>query len=362
MEVSTMLLFGELRARLQDDVVSKVVSDSDPNDHKGQEQKACDDDLGFNNELQTSRSERSSEISAEQEEDVRRRKEENMFWRSAMKRAADAGDFPLKYKKHKKIEEGGFGTVFAGVRISDQQPVAIKYLNKSHVDFVSVNINNEVYDVPVEVLMQTKAAPDRESVGLDPAVSLLDWFSLDQDQIVLVMERPNPSEDLYHYVLKNGPLSEKQAKVMVQQVVEALVDLHYKRIFHRDLKLENLLVQSTPSGPRIRIIDFGCACVARPEPFTSVFQGSIIVAPPEFFKSDSYCAGPTSVWQVGALLYELLRSHDFLFTTEEFMWGIMPATRGLSKECRNFLQDCLTLDPKERISLDQLSHHPWFKL
>ncbi|XP_072320742.1 serine/threonine-protein kinase pim-2-like [Eucyclogobius newberryi] len=262
----------------QDPVVPKVGSDNKPSGHKSQKRRSRDADLGSDNEPKRSRSERSTVTLAGVQQEVKRReKKKKKSVRTAMKtviEAADQADFKLKYEQHKQLGEGGYGAVFAGVRISDQQPVAIKYIHKPTVLFVPMEFKNKVHDVPAEVLLMALAAPNHEPIGRSPSVSLLEWFNLDNGHIVLVMERPIPSIDLFDYCLQNAPLPEEKAKEVMQQVVEALVDLHSKKVFHRDIKLENLLVQTTESGPRIRIIDFGCSCVVQSQTFQSEFIGN----------------------------------------------------------------------------------------
>ena len=105
-----------------------------------------------------------------------------------------------------------------------------------------------------------------DSVGQNASVCLLDWYVIDQE-VILVMERPTPSENLYEYCLKNAPLPDAQAKEITRQVVEGLNILHAKKVFHRDIKMENILIQSTPFGPRVRIIDFGCGSKVHARPY-----------------------------------------------------------------------------------------------
>ncbi|XP_055013571.1 serine/threonine-protein kinase pim-2-like [Boleophthalmus pectinirostris] len=265
--------------------------------------------------------------------------------------SAKVSDFALTYEEHEQLGQGGFGSVFAGVRISDQQS----------------SIENEVLSVPSEAVLMNKAAPDRHSVGLNPSVTLLDWYLQDEGQeVVLVMERPTPSQDLFDYRQEKGPLTEAHAKELIRQVVNALLDLDSKQIFHRDVNMNNLLVQETESGPRIRVIDFGCGCGVQSEPFYS-FKGTPEYVPPEAYGTEGYRAAPTSVWQTGALLHELLRSKsDKGFTTRDFMKGFpyisFLSLSGVSQECSDFLRACLALDPNQRIPLDQLSLHPWLRM
>ncbi|XP_072304656.1 serine/threonine-protein kinase pim-2-like [Eucyclogobius newberryi] len=201
-----------------------------------------------------------------------------------------------------------------------------------------------------------KAAPGQDSTGLNPAVSFLDWFILDQNKIILVMERPTPSEDLYIYSLENAPLPEEQAKELMQQVVDALVDIYSKGVFHGDVKIDNLLVQSTESGPRMRIIDFGCGCMIK----HPTYQNETLIFAPRKYKNRPYLAAPLTVTQIGSVLYRLLTSDDSELSPLDLMDGNISTRSDLSKECIDFLNFCITWDLEQRICLDQLRHHPWF--
>ncbi len=67
--------------------------------------------------------------------------------------------------------------------------------------------------IPLEVALMQKAAGGPESVGKCAAVSLLDWYYIDEE-LILVMERPQSSMDLNSYIRwKGGCLDEHQAKV-----------------------------------------------------------------------------------------------------------------------------------------------------
>ena len=69
-------------------------------------------------------------------------------------------------------------------------------------------------EVPGEVLMLLLAGGEQGVGGNQAAVALLDWFELEQE-VLLVMERPIPSKDLWYYVQnkEQGHLEENQAKV-----------------------------------------------------------------------------------------------------------------------------------------------------
>ncbi|XP_030590543.1 serine/threonine-protein kinase pim-2-like isoform X2 [Archocentrus centrarchus] len=145
----------------------------------------------------------------------------------------------------------------------------------------------------------------------------------------------------------------------MKQLVDAAIMMHNKGVFHRDLKTENLLLETGSSDLRVRIIDFGCGCWVQEEP-QCVFSGTSAYAPPEFFTRGTYEAIPTTVWQLGALLYEMLYGvHQF--RTTRFVRKKRPFNKVLHKDCRNFLKQCLTRSPQHRATLEQIQQHPWLQ-
>ncbi|XP_027135437.1 serine/threonine-protein kinase pim-2 [Larimichthys crocea] len=270
-------------------------------------------------------------------------------------------DFEAKYQQLNKLGEGGFGAVYAGYRKTDSLLVAIKHIPRSDACLRPRIINRKKCMIPNEVLLMQRVASGPDSVGKSAAVSLLDWYDLDQE-VVLVMERPFPCTDLYAYI--TGPMDENQAKIIMRQLVEAAIKLHSEGVFHRDIKKENVLLETGSEVPRVRLIDFGCGCFVKKGPYRC-FSGTSAYAPPEFFKQGRYEAGPTTVWQLGALLYELL---DGLkqFTTSRFMHTRTEITSKLSKlkvsqDCQDFLRICLDANPKQRATLEHMHLHPWLK-
>ncbi|XP_030588498.1 serine/threonine-protein kinase pim-2-like [Archocentrus centrarchus] len=159
---------------------------------------------------------------------------------------------------------------------------------------------------------------------------MLDYFELEKE-VLLIMERPVPCESLYSYLENNGgPLDVHVAKNIMKQLVDAAIMMHNKGVFHRDLKTENLLLETGSSDLRVRIIDFGCGCWVQEEP-QCVFSGTSAYAPPEFFTRGTYEAIPTTVWQLGALLYEMLYGvHQF--RTTRFVRKKRPLTKSYTKE------------------------------
>ncbi|XP_048855493.1 serine/threonine-protein kinase pim-1-like [Brienomyrus brachyistius] len=134
-------------------------------------------------------------------------------------------------------------------------------------------------------------------------LKLLDWFSGPEDYI-MILERPDPCQDLYEFCdSKGGYLSEDVARHVLVQVLQALRHCQDSGVFHRDLKAENLLIRTDTL--EVKLIDFGCGDKWKDTPYVE-YSGTEDFAPPELFLSGEYLAGPTTVWSVGLTLYELV--------------------------------------------------------
>lgn len=270
-------------------------------------------------------------------------------------------DFSNRYKQLHKIGEGGFGSVYAGTRTSDQLPVAIKQILKSDVKRRSIVLNGIKHVIPLEVLLMCKAAGEPEPVGKSAAVSLLEWYDLDRE-ILLVMERPEQCVGLLQYLEEYGPLNEAMAKILMKQLVEAYLQMDSVKIFHRDIKSENILIQLLSHVPRVRVIDFGCGCILRDRRYRyRTYSGTHAYIPPEFRIYGSYEAGPTTVWQLGAVLFEMVHKST-QFNTEGFLEKKCRISTRLSQRCRDLLNMCLAQRPEDRATLKQIAQHPWLKV
>ncbi|PWA22482.1 hypothetical protein CCH79_00015422, partial [Gambusia affinis] len=286
--------------------------------------------------------------------------------------------FQKKYTELHLLGEGGFGSVFAGYRQEDKLPVAIKHIPKENVFLKHKDENGRKIALEVAIMLKLKNLCTSSS-GQLAMVSLLDWYEL-EEELLLVMERPMPSEDLFVYLDEHeGCLNEEEAKIILKQLVEATIQLQNANIFHRDIKVENVLIKSSSEGPQAYLIDFGLSCFDRGRKF-ALLRGTRDHVPPEFYRLKKYTAGPTTVWQLGVLLFEIL--HNKMFKTISFLTNKLKINKKLSKtyislfsvchsnccctltsdppDCQDLMTKCLKEQPKERPTLEELLSHPWF--
>ncbi|XP_042354271.1 serine/threonine-protein kinase pim-2-like [Plectropomus leopardus] len=263
-------------------------------------------------------------------------------------------DFKRKYKQLGQIGKGGFGSVFAGFRRADSLPVAIKHISYGSIRRERVKCNGNVYNIIVEVALMLKTAGLPGSVTQSAAVSLLDWYVLGSE-VILIMEKPDHSQDLNSYLqTRRGSLSEEEAKVILKQLVDAAIEIHSNGVFHRDIKPHNVLIQDNFDGkePRMRVIDFGCGALSWDGPF-STFSGTMDFAPPEYFEKGTYWAQSTTVWQLGAIFYEMLSGHKY-FTTINYITGQIKVNGALSADVKMLLNRCLARNPAGRATLEDM--------
>ncbi|XP_071783218.2 serine/threonine-protein kinase pim-1-like [Centroberyx gerrardi] len=268
-------------------------------------------------------------------------------------------EFKVRYEEVAPLGEGGYGAVYSGFRKLDRLPIAIKHIPKDKVVYTEMSLNGEMCSLPLEVLLQLKAGSGAgpDSVGTTAAVTLLDWFEL-PDELILVLERPVPSSDLISYLEARGDsIRECEAKTIMKQLVDAAMVIHSEGVFHRDIKLDNVLIEGF-GEPRVRIIDFGCGCILKPGAYTEA-PGTFEYSPPEWFKRGSYKAGPTTVWQLGVTMYAMLAGCLPFDTKREIVRNTPQLGNGFSHYCQHFLQCCLDKSPERRPTLERLQLHPW---
>ncbi|VDM37629.1 unnamed protein product [Toxocara canis] len=258
--------------------------------------------------------------------------------------------FKKTYRLKGELGRGGFGIVYRAVRISDETPVAVKFIERGYVREWG-KLNDE--RVPMEICMLARCASIRG------VIKLLEWFSMPEG-FLIVMERPYPCVDLFDFIKTQGSIDEDLARFLFRQVAETIVECARQKVLHRDIKDENVVIDLV-SG-ETRLIDFGAATPLKKTHYTD-FQGTRLYCPPEWFLHALYLGEEAAVWSLGVLLYNMLngrlpfRNEKDICTSH--LLGPLPFHTLLSDEAKDLMERCLRFDPFARCSLDEVVSHPW---
>uniref|UniRef100_A0A8C1AG76 non-specific serine/threonine protein kinase n=1 Tax=Cyprinus carpio carpio TaxID=630221 RepID=A0A8C1AG76_CYPCA len=189
-----------------------------------------------------------------------------------------------------------------------------------------------------------------------PIIKILDWQD-DPDHYVMVLERPMPSMSMFNFMKLRQRLDEKIARHVMLQVIHAANICCERGVFHRDIKLENLLVN--PDTLEVKLIDFGCGTFMKDSAYMA-FNGTEMFCPPEFDVDGRYHAKPATVWSLGFLLFVMLYGYypddRDLHRISEKDWS----EPDLSQEYCRMIYDCLQPDPQRRLILEEMQLHDWF--
>lgn len=116
-----------------------------------------------------------------------------------------------------------------------------------------------------------------------------------------------PGGELFQYVTVRGKLSECETKIIMKQLLLVVDFLHAHGVVHRDLKLENVIVDSRFHDPvSIKLIDFGLARTFKSNQLLSTRCGSEEYAAPEIIRGDLYDGRKSDVWSLGIIMYACL--------------------------------------------------------
>ncbi|KAJ1533643.1 MAP microtubule affinity-regulating kinase 1, partial [Nowakowskiella sp. JEL0078] len=252
------------------------------------------------------------------------------------------------YELLKTIGEGSFAKVKLAIHRLTNQKVAVKIIDKEKLpDEYSVrNLHREV-----EVM---RLLNHRNIIKLYEVIET-------KRELNLVLEYASGGEIL-DYIVAHGRLKENEAKKFARQIVSALEHCHSLNVVHRDLKAENLLLDSDMN---VKISDFGLSNLFDRVKVLSTFCGSPVYSAPELIEGKKYVGPEVDSWSLGINLYAMVvgdlpfSDNNLQALYESILKCKFELPNALSSECKDLIGHLLVLNPKKRYSISQVRDHPW---
>ncbi|KAJ3381789.1 Protein kinase [Entophlyctis sp. JEL0112] len=261
------------------------------------------------------------------------------------------GDPNMVYRKMKKVGEGASGKVYLARNIQNGSSpvVAIKEMALSKQ--------------PRKDLLLNEIAIMKELIHPN-IVKYLDSYLVGND-LWLILEYMEGGK--LTDIIENNKLVEPQIACICNEVIKAVIHLHERKIIHRDIKSDNVLIGKDGS---IKLTDFGYSAKLT---VTNKQRATLVGTPywmaPEVVKQKPY--GPkVDIWSTGILAIECIEGEPPYLEEDQLKALYLIATNGtpslkdpdsLSSDFKSFLSRCLDVDVNKRATGEELLTHPFMR-
>lgn len=258
----------------------------------------------------------------------------------------------IDFEIGKSLGHGKFGNVYLAREKRSRCLVALKVLCKQQLKKQSCDIMKR------EITNQIKL--------IHPNILRLYDFFEDEERVYMIMEYAAQG-DLYNQ-MKNQDSKRfppEKVAIYIKQLASAIEWCHKKKIVHRDIKLENVLLMKDET---LKLCDFGWSARI---PSKSKRRGSIVgtldYLSPEMVASEPH-SYELDIWTLGVITYEMLIGETpFLHKTYKGTYDRIKRVDVKfpewfnDKEAQSFITSMLQRQPECRIPLAKLKKHPWIQ-
>jgi calcium/calmodulin-dependent protein kinase I len=264
--------------------------------------------------------------------------------------------FETDYKLEEKLRSGSYGTVYTTRHKKSNEEFAVKVIDRSKLKekddkatFREIGIMKDLNDV-------------------ENIVKLIDVYVLPEYfYIVQVYARGG---DVFDRLAKRVSYTEKDARDLGVILLGIMREIHKRKVVHRDMKPENLLLKTSMNDTSILLADFGFAKYV-PEEGLKTRCGTPAFVAPEILVGNYYNT-QVDMWSVGCLIYMLIggyppfqdethrglfrkiRAADFTF--HDVYW------KNVSLAAKQLITNLLTVDPADRLNAEQSLASEWLEV
>ncbi|XP_063545590.1 serine/threonine-protein kinase par-1 [Cydia strobilella] len=251
------------------------------------------------------------------------------------------------YNLEKTIGTGNFAVVKLATHVITKCKVAIKIIDKSRLD--EDNLKKTFREIAIMKRLR------------HPHIVRLYQVMESTHTIYLVTEYA-PNGEIFDHLVSKGRMPEPQAARLFSQMVSAVGYCHARGVVHRDLKAENLLLDTHMN---IKLADFGFSNEYVRGGALATWCGSPPYAAPELFEGRRYDGPKADIWSLGVVLYVLVcGALPFDGGTLHELRAVVLAGKFripyfMSQECEQLIRHMLVVEPEKRLSLRGVAKHRW---
>ncbi|XP_049893472.1 NUAK family SNF1-like kinase 2 [Epinephelus moara] len=266
--------------------------------------------------------------------------------RQAVKRHHHKHNLKHRYEFLETLGKGTYGKVKKAKERSGRL-VAIKSIRKEKIKDEQdlVHIRREIE------IMSSLCHPH--------IITIYEVFE-NKDKIVIVMEYASRG-DLYDYICDKRNISERETRHFFRQIVSAVHYCHQNGIVHRDLKLENILLDDNGN---VKIADFGLSNLYHGDEYLQTFCGSPLYASPEIVNGRPYRGPEVDTWSLGVLLYTMVHGtmpfdgNNHKALVQQISTGNYRKPSNPSDAC-GLIRWMLMVNPERRATIEEIAGHWW---
>jgi serine/threonine protein kinase len=255
------------------------------------------------------------------------------------------------YKIRQEIGKGCFGKVYLANQILTGSLVALKIISKSTITNKDSRMKIEK---EVEILKKVN--------GHHAVIKLFEVF--EDDSFVYMVFEYLQNGDLVKYFKKQPLLNEPELKSFFFKIVKGIEYLHKNGIIHRDIKLDNILLDHKF---RPKVCDFGISSIIEPNKKIYDTGGTPAYLAPEVIKAEGQTGPKSDVWSLGVLLYLLyfgivpFKAKDMQVLYNKIIVGTYKFIdiSDTSSELIDLIKKILIVDVDLRFDVDEILSHPW---
>ena len=268
-------------------------------------------------------------------------------------RSGKAGPTPFQQKYQLKgvLGQGNYSIVREAVEKTSGNQVAVKCIDKGKL----TKEDEEALAIETSVL---------EELDHPNIIKMFDRFE-ETKSYYIVTEYMSGGE-LFDRIVKKEYYSEEDAQKVVKLLGHSLKYIHDKGIVHRDLKPENILMASSKDDAAIKIADFGFARKVADGLKTACGTPGYVA--PEIINGQPY-GKAVDMWSLGVIIYILLCGYPPFYNQnqaqlfQQIRSGKFefdsPYWDPVSEQAKDLIRGLLTIDPKKRLTVDDVLSHAW---